>query len=297
MRAVREQFLQLYLCNYETCLFGRSVIWHYDYLHCALDWREQLFCSITQLLSSSADFRSVLSRSFSSGKSVQASVAFQLFMVTSADSGWCIMCIDLMYQLLTGASAIYIPMKLSHCSLESRKARPKQMASHQRESRGIYEMNRRRWRVHSETLLSREWDVWGMNWSHFWNCVWEHGSLLAACRSNDGKTTPPGATLNSLNSDPGITNELEHDRSSRFFSARTPFLCHSDEFQPPLSLEPSHHLWILVAEITPCSSFQHSFIVCISHSITSPNPRAVEEIMDHEKEGWMTMIADNGGVV
>lgn len=41
------------------------------------------------------------------------------------------MCMDLMSQLLTGA--IYIPMKLSHCSLESGKARPEQMASHLKE--------------------------------------------------------------------------------------------------------------------------------------------------------------------
>ncbi|KAG8093102.1 hypothetical protein GUJ93_ZPchr0012g20912 [Zizania palustris] len=39
---------------------------------------------------------------------------------------------------------------------------------------------------------------------------------------------------------------------------------------------------------------QNSFITCKSHSITSPNSRAVEEIIGHEKA---TMIEDKGGVV
>jgi hypothetical protein len=54
---------------------------------------------------------------------------------------------------------------------------------------------------------------------------------------------------------------------------------------------------ILVAEITPCSSFQHSFIACISYSIISPNARALKENHRCEKGGQMTTIADNGRVV
>ena len=118
--------------------------------------------------------------------------------------------------------------------------------------------------------------MWPVNRGHFRNCVSELGSLLAVCRSNDVETTPlleAGGALNSLNSHPGITNGPEDDGSSRFFSAAAPFLCCADEFQPPLSLEPSHHT------ANPCG--WDPPLVHLSSTVSSPVSASPSLVLTH----------------
>ena len=128
--------------------------------------------------------------------------------------------------------------------------------------------------------------MWPVNRGHFRNCVSELGSLLAVCRSNDVETTPlleAGGALNSLNSliqaSPMDLKMMDHRAFSppRLFSAVPMNSSHRFRLSPRIIQQ------ILVAENYPCSSFQHSFLSCNSHPITSPNPRAVEEIIPRGK--------------
>lgn len=86
-------------------------------------------------------------------------------------------------------------------------------------------------------------------------------TLLTVCRSNDGERTQRTMPPCAHNSHPAISygpQEMDH-------SAWT-FLRCADEFQPLLSWPPTLIIQrVLVVGITPCPSFQHSFITCGSN--------------------------------
>ncbi|KAJ1265882.1 hypothetical protein BS78_08G107500 [Paspalum vaginatum] len=104
------------------------------------------------------------------------------------------------------------------------------------------------------------------NWGHFRNCVQSMAHYLLSAGQMMGKQhPPPGAALSSLNSHPSISNGPE-DNGSSHFSSPVPFHCRSNDSSHCFCLSPHIIPRILVAEITPCSSLQHSFIPCITLS-------------------------------
>lgn len=126
-------------------------------------------------------------------------------MVASVDPGWC-MCpfIPNMHgsDISTFNWRVYIPMELSHCSLESGKAR-------QNEWHCIKEMKEGCGKGTDEDDEFRdpgEKRSFGPgNWDYFRDSlqVWHTTDCLQV---NDGERTLPPAALNSQNVHPGITN-------------------------------------------------------------------------------------------
>lgn len=193
-----------------------------------------------------------------------------------------------MSQLLTGA--IYIPMKLSHCSLESGKVRPEQMASH-----------RKRWV--EGCMKGTDGDdeefsgcgVEGMGTGgHFRNCVSEHGTLLAVCRSNDGEQTTHRSC--------SCTQFTEF--SSRSHRWAMDLTWRSSRLLPPcLWIPATNFSWTLSS--FPRSLWLGSLLVHLSSTVSSPVSDSIispthglsTKIINCGKGGRMTIIADNGCVV
>jgi hypothetical protein len=117
-----------------------------------------------------------------------------------------------------------------------------------------------------------------------------HHLLSAGQMMGNKRHTVPGVALNSLNFHPGVIHGPDLKIIAPF-AAMPLNSSHYFLFNPRIIPQ------ILVAEITPCSSFQHSFIACISYSIISPKARALKEDHRCRKGGRMTIIADNGRVV